>query len=140
MYYSIYDDPIGAAIIEAIDSLTPEDQIAVYNLYCDSIESEDRIYAVDDLQDLVFIDPSENAADLVMRVQCDFCDFNFSDDVFYIDGYGHYISGSYRRIAEKCIFPADMARYAIGIAGSEKINAFIKSPRDLYALLTLFEE
>ena len=139
MYYNVYDDPIGAAIIEAIDNLPPIDQITVYNTYCDSIESEDHIYAVDDLQDLYFIDPSANTADLIYRIQCDFSSFDLDDDAFYIDGYGHYISGSYRRIAEKCIDPADMARTAIDGANTEALKTFMQSPRDFLALIDLFD-
>lgn len=67
--------------------LTVSEQIDLYNWACDYITRDERIYAMDDLDDLLY---GPRVSEILERI--DLKEFSTTDDYIQFDGYGFLVS------------------------------------------------
>ena len=84
-------------IVFALQDMDDSDLIALWNERCDACNyMDDCIYNMCEFNDICgsWLLPSidNDLLEIIDRVKIDFNDFDSSDDYFYIDGYGHYVS------------------------------------------------
>ena len=77
---------------ELFDSCHDYEKIELWNGLCDDYSYEERLFNMDDLDDLL---GDRKPSELLTMVNDD---FNYNDDYFYFDGYGRLCSVNYLEI------------------------------------------
>ena len=93
-------------IVDYINGMGVEEKIALHNTYCDAANNpDDRIYAMDDLEDVL---DSVDKWELVRMIQ--FGNFDFTKDFWGFNGYGNLVSYN---AWELPIYAEDIADYIL---------------------------
>ena len=91
-------------IVEYINSMGIDEKIALHNTYCDAINfEEDHIYAMDDMQKVLYGMDTRTLIDMMWRGN-----FDFQSDFWGIDERGNLVSYD---ALELPISPDDIADY-----------------------------
>ena len=93
-------------LVDYINGMGVEEKIALHNTYCDAANNpDDRIYAMDDLEDVL---DSVDKWELVRMIR--FGDFDFMKDFWGFNGYGNLVSYN---AWELPVYAGDMADFIL---------------------------
>lgn len=96
-------------IIEAIEDMTPEEQVQIHNAYCESCNCPDNYIYPNTEESMNEIFDGSSPWEIVSNI----CEWNSSDEYMWFNGNGHLVSDYGCYLIDHQIFPSDIADDAV---------------------------